>query len=69
MKNMADADVVRKLRAEIEKAGSQSEWARRNRFSRSFICDVLAGSREVTERLAAALGFKKAAGWERAESC
>lgn len=58
-----NADVIRKLEAEISKAGSLRSWAKAHDFSPSFISDALSGRRGVTERLALALGFERAAAW------
>ena len=60
---MTDQQIIETLKSAVAKAGSQSAWATAHGFSRSFICDVLAGTRDVTDRLATALGFERARGW------
>ena len=48
------------LRCDITNRGlTQSSWADAMGFSRQFICDVLAGRRPITERLAKALGYER----------
>ena len=64
-KYSTDDDVLRQLRRECRELGSQAEWARRNDFTRAFISDLLAGRRDVTDRLAAALGFERVREWRR----
>jgi plasmid maintenance system antidote protein VapI len=48
-----------RLRELIEELGSQKAAARKLGFTPSFINDVLHGRREMTEALAAKLGFKR----------
>ena len=59
-----DAELICILKERIAAADSMAGWAKVNGFSRSFVCDVLSGTRNMTERLAAALGFKRALLWE-----
>lgn len=65
MTNYSDSDLLNKLTREIEAAGGQAAWAKLHGFSPSFICDVLAGTRPVTDRLAKALGFAAARSWRK----
>lgn len=65
MKNKTDAEMIELLRMEIAVHGSLRKWAKANGFSPSFVSDVLAGTRNVTERLAGALGFELVATWKR----
>lgn len=60
-----DAEVIRRLQAEVKRHGSQAKWAKAHGFSRGFVSFVLAGSRGVSERLAAALGFERVSAWKR----
>lgn len=60
-----DADLIALLRREAAAAGSAAEWGRRHDLSRGYLCDVLAGRRAVSARLAAALGYRPARLWER----
>lgn len=58
-KGWTPSDLVEVLGAHVNDAGGITSWcrARGREFSVSFICDVLSGRREMTARLAAALGF------------
>ena len=47
------------LRTLVRELGSQKAAAKRLGFTASFINDVLQGRREMTEALAAKLGFKR----------
>lgn len=51
-------DVTELLRAEIEKAGSQSAWARKTGVQRSEICKVLHGKGHPNEKMIRALGLR-----------
>ena len=64
-----DAELVALLRQRIAESGSAAAWARANGFTRGFISDVMAGTRNMTERLAEALGFRRARLWEEAGPC
>jgi len=52
-------DVLNLLRAEIAKAGSQSEWARKSGVHRTAINAILKGRKKVQHKLIVALGLKK----------
>jgi len=56
--------VIDRLRRECQKAGGQAKWARQHDFSRSFVNDVLAGRKGVTDRMAAELGFRRVVTWK-----
>jgi hypothetical protein len=55
MHMLDDKDVVRLLRWEVERAGSQSAWARRERIDRTLLNRVLCGQRPPTEKIVRAL--------------
>lgn len=64
--NYTTEQVISALRGAIEDEGSAAAWANGHGFSRQFICDVLKGRRDLTEKLAVALGFRKVLRlWER----
>lgn len=50
-------DLYALLRSECRRAGGQAAWAVAHDMSPQFVCDVLKGRREITERMANALGF------------
>jgi hypothetical protein len=50
-----DTDVVRLLCSEVERAGSQSAWARRERIDRTLLNRVLNGQRPPTKAIIEAL--------------
>lgn len=52
-------EILSTLRAACDLAGSQTAWARANGFSPAYICETLAGKKQVSERLAAALGVER----------
>jgi hypothetical protein len=56
--------VFHRLETEVEQAGGQRAWAKARGFSPSFINDVMRGRREITDRLAAALGFRRVTLWK-----
>jgi hypothetical protein len=62
---MTDADLIKILKTEIKQAVSLRKWAAAHDLSPSFVADVLSGRRNVTDRLAAALGFRAVKTWER----
>lgn len=65
MEQYTKEDVRTALRAECWSAGSQAVWAKRHGFSRSYITDILKGRRDVTEKLAAALGLTRRVVFEK----
>lgn len=52
-------DVIELLQAEIEKAGTQTEWARRTGVNRSSLNLTLAGRRRLQKTLVNALGLEQ----------
>lgn len=58
------ADEIReKLQASCTLAGSQAEFAKRHNLSAKLVSDVLAKRREPGKSIAAALGFRRYAGY------
>jgi DNA-binding phage protein len=55
MRMLDDQDVVRVLRSEVERAGGQSSWARKERIDRSLLNRVLRGRKPPTKRIIKAL--------------
>jgi len=58
MQALGVQDVVKLLRDEVERAGSQSQFARQKGVERSLINKVLQGERLPTSRLCRALGLE-----------
>lgn len=54
---MTADDVIAKLRAAIEEAGSAKSWAAANGFSDAYVSDVLKGNRRPGDRILLALGL------------
>ena len=52
-------DVVRLLRRDVERAGGQSEWARRTGIDRTTLNKVLQGSRPASSQILKALKLKE----------
>jgi hypothetical protein len=52
-------DVVRVLRMEVQRAGSQSAWARMERIDRTLVNRVLRGHKAPTEEIVRALKLCK----------
>ena len=50
-----DKDVVRLLRSEVEQAGGQSAWARRERIDRTLLNRVLNGHKPPSKEIIRAL--------------
>jgi hypothetical protein len=53
------SDLRNILRLRCEAAGGQKDWATANGVSAQFVCDVLAGRRNVSARLAKILGYQR----------
>jgi hypothetical protein len=51
-------EIVRLLRAEVERAGGQSAWARRERINRTQLNQVLSGRRDVSLNILKALKIR-----------
>ena len=54
-----DNDVIRLLRAAVEREGSQTAFARRHGIERTRINAILSGRRPITETDANALGLRR----------
>ncbi len=54
-----EEDVIRLLRVEIEKDGSQAAWARRRRIERPSVNAMLSGRIPVSRSVAEALGLRR----------
>jgi CHASE2 domain-containing sensor protein len=52
-------DVVRLLRAAVEREGSQTAFARRHGIERTRVNAILSGKRPVTDSVANALGLRR----------
>ena len=55
MRMLDDKDVVCLLRSEVERAGGQSAWARRERIDRTLLNRVLCGQKPPTKEIVRAL--------------
>ena len=54
-----DNDVIRLLRAAVERQGSQTAYAKRHGIERTRINAILSGKRPITESVANALGLRR----------
>ena len=54
-----EEDVIRLLRVEIEKDGSQAAWARRRRIERPSVNAMLSGRIPVSKTVANAIGLRR----------
>ena len=54
-----EEDVIRLLRVEVEKDGSQAAFARRRNVERMYINAILRGKRPVTKTVANAIGLRR----------
>jgi len=54
-----EGDVIRLLRVEIEKDGSQAAWARRRRIERPSVNAMLSGRIPVSKTVANAIGLRR----------
>ena len=54
---LTEDGVRARLKAAIEKAGSQRAWAREHGLSAPFVNDVLRGNRQPSDRICEALGL------------
>ena len=54
-----DGDVVRLLKAAVEREGSQNGFAKRHGVERSFLNRILKGERPVSPTIAKALGLRR----------
>ena len=55
MRMLNDEDVVQLLRLEVERAGGQSAWARKERIERTLLNRVLRGRKPPTKEIISAL--------------
>jgi hypothetical protein len=58
-------DVVRLLRSEVNRAGGQKEWAKKNGIAPSMISMVLSGDRPPNKKILSALKLRRAVVFER----
>ena len=64
-KKLVNADTLRgQLRAML-KSKNQKDLAARLDIHPSYLCDVLKGRREISERLARAMGYRRAVMFEK----
>ena len=54
-----EEDVIRLLRVDIEKDGSQAAWARRRRIERANVNAMLSGRIPLSKTVADALGLRR----------
>ena len=60
-------DVVRLLRLEVNRAGSQKKWAKKNGVTQSLISMVLSGDRPPNEKIVSALKLRRVVQFERVD--
>src|SRR6516162_10212270 len=58
-------DVVRLLRLEVNRAGSQKKWAKKNGVTQSLISMVLSGDRPPNHKIIRALKLRRVVVYER----
>src|SRR5215475_1679422 len=58
-------DVVRSLRLEVKRAGSQKKWAKENGVTQSLISMVLSGDRPPNNKIISALKLRRVVVYER----
>ncbi len=65
MSELFDANfALRWLADRIEEVGTQAEWAKRNGFSAAYVSDVMRGRREISDKMAEAIGFRRVVRFE-----
>jgi hypothetical protein len=57
-------DIVRMLRSEVKRAGSQAEWARRNSVNQPDLSCTITGKRPPTKDILRALNLRKVFAYE-----
>jgi hypothetical protein len=67
MRALDQKDVVRLLRSEVNRAGSQKEWAKENGVTPSSISMVLSGVRPPTKKIISALKLRRVVVFERVD--
>jgi DNA-binding phage protein len=58
-------DVIRLLRDEVKRAGSQTEWARRNGVERTSVSHVLSGRKRPTKDIVKTLKLEKVVAYKQ----
>jgi hypothetical protein len=58
-------DIIRLLRDQVERAGSQAEWARKNRVNGPDLSSTITGKRPPTKDILRALKLKKVFAYQR----
>lgn len=56
---LSESDIRNVLRHRCEAAGGQKSWAIDHGVSPQYVCDILRGRKEVSERVAALLGYDR----------
>ena len=67
MRALDQKDVVRLLRSEVNRAGSQKEWAKENGVTPSSISMVLSGVRPPNKKIISALKLRRVVVFERVD--
>ena len=67
MRALDQKDVVRLLRSEVNRAGSQKEWAKENGITPSSISMVLSGVRPPNKKIISALKLRRVVVFERVD--
>lgn len=64
---MNKTQLIKMLRKEIKKEGTQQAWAKANGITRSFVSEVLLGRKEFSKRILDALGVEIAYVFKKGE--
>jgi hypothetical protein len=67
MRALDQKDVVRLLRSEVNRAGGQMKWAKKNGIVPSAISMVLAGDRPPNKKIISALKLRRVIVFERVD--
>jgi hypothetical protein len=67
MRALDQKDVVRLLRSEVNRAGGQTKWAKKNGIAPSAISMVLAGDRPPNKKIISALKLRRVIVFERVD--
>jgi hypothetical protein len=62
---LGQKDAVRLLRLEVNRAGSQKKWAKKNGVTQSLISMVLSGDRPLNNKIISALKLRRVVVYER----
>ena len=65
MRALDQKDVIRLLRSEVSRAGSQKEWAKENGVTPSSVSMVLSGVRPPNKKMISALKLRRVVVFER----